>query len=169
MNSDPDHEAGDTPADPPNIRTQRSLPIALLRAREAVMGPMRAILADSGLNEQKWRVLRVLREQGPMELTPLAEEACLLLPSLTRMVPPMEADGLVSRQTPPEDRRKVVLAITPKGDELVRSHLAEVQAVIDEIEARFGHARLELLLDLLDEVRHMRLGSGGKGGGKGGR
>ena len=63
-------------------RTRRSLPIALLRARETVMGPIREMLATSGVNEQKWRVLRVLQEQGPMDLTPLAEEASLLLPSL---------------------------------------------------------------------------------------
>ncbi len=165
MNTDPDHKGDGAPDDPPHIRTQRSLPMALIRAREAVMGPMRAILAGSGLNEQKWRVLRVLREMGPMELTPLAEEACLLLPSLTRMVPPMEVEGLVSRTTPPEDRRKVVLAITPKGDALVARHMAEAQAVFDEIEARFGHERLDLLLDLLEEMRHMRLGAGEEGRG----
>ena len=128
------------------------------------MGPMRAILADSGLNEQKWRVLRVLLEKGPMELTPLAHEACLLLPSLTRMVPPMEAEGLVTRTTPPEDRRKVLLAITAKGEAQVRSHLAEVRAVIDEIEAHLGHERLEMLLDLLEEMRELQLSPGTKGG-----
>jgi len=162
MNSDSDDKDKGAAGDPAILRTQRSLPIALLRAREAVMGPMRAILAGSTLNEQKWRVLRVLLERGPMELTPLAEEACLLLPSLTRMVPPMEAEGLVSRTTPAEDRRKVLLAITDKGEAIVRGHLPEVKAVFDEVEAHFGHERLELLLDLLDEMRHVPLGTGEK-------
>ena len=137
------------------------------------MGPMRSILIDSGLNEQKWRVLRVLLEQGPMELTPLAEEACLLLPSLTRMVPPMEADGLVTRTTPPEDRRKVLLEITGKGVATVQSHLPEVHAVYAELERRFGHEKLEQLLDLLEDIRKVELGKdvpkrGEDGGGDGG-
>ena len=36
------------------------LPIALMRAREQVMAPIRNMLADSGITEQQWRVLRVL-------------------------------------------------------------------------------------------------------------
>lgn len=143
------------PADPPLRQTRRSLPIALLRAREAVMGPIREMLATSGVNEQKWRVLRVLQESGPMELTHLAGEACLLLPSLTRMVRPMEDEGLVSRSTPPEDRRKVVVAITEGGEALVRAHAAESRALIEDIERRFGRERMEALLDLLEDLRRL--------------
>ena len=47
--------------------TDRSLPIALLRAREKVMEPVREILAHSNISEQKWRVLRVVDEAGPVE------------------------------------------------------------------------------------------------------
>jgi homoprotocatechuate degradation regulator HpaR len=139
-------------------QTRRSLPIALLRAREVVMGPIREMLATSGINEQKWRVLRVLQESGPLELTVLATEASLLLPSLTRMVRPMEDEGLVTRSTPAEDRRKVVLAIAPAGEALVLAHSAESRAIFDRIEQRFGAQRLDLLLDLLDDLRHLDFG-----------
>jgi homoprotocatechuate degradation regulator HpaR len=155
------------PHDAPRRQTRRSLPIALLRAREAVMGPIREMLASSGVNEQKWRVLRVLQESGPMELTVLAGEAVLLLPSLTRMVRPMEKEGLVSRTTPPEDRRKVVLAITPAGKALVRAHAAESQAIFETIEARFGHDRLEALLDLLEALRQLDISQGRSASGEG--
>ena len=43
--------------------TDRSLPIALLRARERVMGPIRALLSGADLTEQQWRVLRVVQEE----------------------------------------------------------------------------------------------------------
>jgi DNA-binding MarR family transcriptional regulator len=61
------------------------------------------------VNEQKWRVLRVLAGTGAAELSQVAAEACLLLSSLTRMVGPMEEEGLITRMTPPEDRRKTVV------------------------------------------------------------
>ncbi|MEZ5753557.1 MAG: homoprotocatechuate degradation operon regulator HpaR [Paracoccaceae bacterium] len=141
----------DTPS--PLRWTRRSLPIALLRAREVVMGPIREMLALSGVNEQKWRVLRVLQEQGPMELSPLAQEACLLLPSLTRMIPPMEAEGLVSRHTPPEDRRRTIVKITEVGVALIHRHSAESAAIFARIEADFGSERLEQLLDLLEQLQ----------------
>ncbi len=138
-------------------RTRRSLPIALLRSRETVMGPIRDMLAQSGVNEQKWRVLRVLQESGPMELSAVAQAACLLLPSLTRMVRPLEEEGLIRREVPPEDRRKVVIAVTPAGEALIHAHSAESAAIFAAIEAQFGHEKLELLLDLLEELQRLDL------------
>lgn len=141
-------------------QTRRSLPIALLRARETVMGPLRDMLATSGVNEQKWRVLRVLHERGPLELSQVAAEAVLLLSSLTRMVGPMVEEGLISRMTPPEDRRKTVVAITPAGLALVNAHAGQSAAILGRIEAGFGRDRLEQLLDLLEDLQKLDLRSG---------
>lgn len=144
----------------PLRQTRRSLPIALLRARETVMGPIREMLASSGVNEQKWRVLRVLQENGPLELSQVAAEACLLLSSLTRMIRPMEEEKLILRSTPPEDRRKTVIAITPAGEALVRAHALESQAIFARIEQDFGAEKLEQLLDLLQDLQRLDLRQG---------
>jgi homoprotocatechuate degradation regulator HpaR len=146
---------------PPSFRqTGRSLPIALLRARETVMGPVRDMLATSGVNEQKWRVLRVLQERGPLELSQVAAEACLLLSSLTRMVGPMVEEGLISRKTPPEDRRKSIVAITSAGLALINAHAGQSAAILGRIDAEFGHAKLEQLLDLLEDLQKLDLRNG---------
>jgi homoprotocatechuate degradation regulator HpaR len=137
--------------------TRRSLPIALLRARETVMAPIRDMLAASGVNEQKWRVLRVLQERGPLELSQLGAEACLLLSSLTRMIGPMVDEGLITRSTPPEDRRKTVVAMAPAGLALVQAHAPESAALHRRIEDSFGSERLEQLLDLLEELKALDL------------
>jgi homoprotocatechuate degradation regulator HpaR len=140
----------------PDLRpTSRSLPIALLRSRETVMGPIRDMLAQSGVNEQKWRVLRVLQEQGPMELSQLSVAACLMTSSLTRMIKPMENEGLITRTTPPEDRRKSVISIAPAGLELVHAHAEESRAILAAIERKFGTERLETLLNLLEELQEI--------------
>mgnify|MGYP003458860592 FL=1 len=138
-------------------QTSRSLPIALLRARETVMGPIRDMLARSGVSEQKWRVLRVLQESGPQELSQVAVEACLMLSSLTRMVRPMASEGLITRSTPPEDRRKSVISITAAGSALVQAHADESRAILSRIEHEFGTDRLEMLLDLLGELHLLDL------------
>ncbi len=143
--------------DPPLRRTERSLPIALLRARETVMGPIRDMLATSGVNEQKWRVLRVVQERGPLELTHVAREACLLLPSLTRIVRAMEDEGLILRTTPQEDRRKTVVAITNSGRALIRAHAGASQAIFDQLAQDFGPENLETLLDLLEKLQTVDL------------
>lgn len=143
---------------PPLRRTKRSLPIALLRARESVMGPIRDMLASSGVNEQKWRVIRVLQERGPSELTQLAGEACLLLPSLTRIARAMEEDGLITRTTPSDDRRKTIATITPAGEALIRTHSAQSAGIFARIEREFGAARLESLLDMLEDLQNLPRG-----------
>jgi homoprotocatechuate degradation regulator HpaR len=141
----------------PLRRTRRSLPIALLRARETVMGPIREMLSQSDINEQKWRVLRVLDERGPCELTQVAKDACLLLPSLTRIIRAMEEEGLATRAIDPEDRRKTIASITDAGRALIVAHLAESNAIFARLERDFGHEKLEELLDLLDELQALDL------------
>ena len=49
--------------------TARALPIALLRAREAVMWRFRPLVAAASLTDPQWRVLRVLNEFGPLDPT----------------------------------------------------------------------------------------------------
>jgi homoprotocatechuate degradation regulator HpaR len=146
----------DTPPQPLR-RTRRSLPIALLRARETVMGPIREMLSQSDINEQKWRVLRVLDERGPSELTQVAKDACLLLPSLTRIIRAMEDEGLATRATDADDRRKSIATITPAGQAVIKAHMAESNAIFARLERDFGRDKLETLLDLLDELQELDL------------
>ena len=133
-------------------QTNRSLPIALLRAREAVMAPIRVMLSESGISEQKWRVIRVLEEVGPLEQTALAKEACLLLPSLTRMLQSMEEEGLLTRAPDVSDRRKSIVRITGAGRSVLLDHSDSSAAIAAELEARYGAEKLETLLDMLDEL-----------------
>ncbi len=132
--------------------TSRSLPIALLRARERVMVPIRKMLKASNISEQQWRVLRVVDESGTIEQTVIAKAACLQLPSLTRILRTMEADELISRKNDEADRRQTLVTITPKGVQLIANHREGNAAILQELEAEFGRKKLNALLDLLEEL-----------------
>ena len=80
------------------------------------MGPIRALLSGAGLTEQQWRVLRVVQESGPIDPTQIADKACLLLPSLTRILQKLEEKQLISRERDKEDRRRQVVRIAPAGE-----------------------------------------------------
>ncbi|MFA3919486.1 homoprotocatechuate degradation operon regulator HpaR [Ruegeria hyattellae] len=133
-------------------RTSRSLPIALLRAREQVMGPVRAMLADVGITEQQWRVLRVLNEDGPQDPTRIAAQACLLLPSLTRILQNLEGKGLIERETDPSDRRRQIVGVTRDGEKIISDNLDKSIALLEATRARLGTEKYEALLDLLNEL-----------------
>src|SRR6201982_2692041 len=76
----------------------RSLPMSLLRAREAVMRQFRPSLRNHGLTEQQWRILRALTSVDEIEVTELAHVAFLLGPSLSRILRDLEARPLIERK-----------------------------------------------------------------------
>lgn len=138
-------------------RTARSLPIALLRAREKIMAPVREMLAQSGVSEQKWRILRVLEEAGPLDQSLLAQNACLQLPSLTRILRAMEDQGLVARETDAADRRRSIVSITDAGRQLIADNTPASIALFTRIEEAYGSERMKQLLDLLAELHETDL------------
>ncbi|WP_171123943.1 MULTISPECIES: homoprotocatechuate degradation operon regulator HpaR [unclassified Ruegeria] len=135
--------------------TSRSLPIALLRARERVMGPIRKMLSDAGVTEQQWRVLRVLQEEGPQEPTRIAERACLLLPSLTRILQKLEAKGLIRRRVNPGDKRRQIVEVTAQGERIIQDNIEVMIRLAEEIKDQLGQKRHEALLDLLNELHDL--------------
>ncbi|PWK76749.1 homoprotocatechuate degradation operon regulator HpaR [Aminobacter sp. AP02] len=132
--------------------TRRSLPMSLLRAREVVMAQFRPILAQHGVSEQQWRVIRVLGEQSPLDATELAERASILAPSLTRIIKALEERKLITRGKVEGDGRRVMLSIAPKGQVLISKVSPESSAIYDEVQRRIGPERYEQLLDLLETL-----------------
>lgn len=149
--------------------TARSLPIVLMRARERVMAPIREMLAESGITEQQWRVLRVLSEYGPQDASRLAERACLLLPSLTRIARSMVDKGYISRTAHAGDRRRQTLAITPAGQQIIDDHLPAALEIAALFESTLGAEKHERLLDLLQELDRLPTASGQTPDGEGNR
>lgn len=132
--------------------TARSLPIVLMRAREAVMAPIREMLTESGITEQQWRILRVLSESGPQDASRLAERACILLPSMTRISRSMIERGLITRESDREDRRRYTVSITPAGQKILDDNLPRAAEIAAGYRAKLGDERFETLLDLLQEL-----------------
>lgn len=148
-------ENTDSPGGQALPSTRRSIPIALIRAREKVMMPIREMLADSGITEQQWRILRVLDEYGPQDASTLAERACLLLPSQTRIVQTLLEKGLVTRQADEKDRRKQTVAITAAGRAIIEDKLEDAKAIAARIEAVIGREKLTQLLDILEDFQKL--------------
>lgn len=129
--------------------TSRSLPISLIRAREGVMAPIREMLAETGITEQQWRVLRVLAEHGATDASTLADRASLLFPSLTRIATSMRAKGLLTQARDEKDRRRQMIAITAEGQKIIDDNSDQAAEIVVGFKARLGDEQYEQLLDLL--------------------
>lgn len=129
--------------------TSRSLPIALIRAREGVMAPIRDMLAESGITEQQWRVLRVLAEFGCMDTKTLADRCSLLFPSLTRIVATLRSKGLVTQTRDDKDRRRQFIEITTDGQRIIDERSPQAAQIVAGFKQILGEDDYERLLDLL--------------------
>src|SRR5579862_7263410 len=107
----------------------RSLPMSLLRAREAVMRHFRPSLRDHGLTEQQWRILRALASVDSIEVTELARVAFLLGPSLSRILRDLEARHLIERQVAKADLRRGMVSISAKGVRLMEAVAPTSEAI----------------------------------------
>jgi DNA-binding MarR family transcriptional regulator len=116
----------------------RSLPMSLLRAREAVMRQFRPSLRNHGLTEQQWRILRALAGIDAIEVTELARTAFLLGPSLSRILRDLEARQLIERRTDPADQRRSVVSIS----------------IYAAITKRYGARKLAELQEMLAALEH---------------
>lgn len=130
----------------------RSLPMSLLRAREAVMRHFRVSLRAHGLTEQQWRILRALTSFDDIEVTELARVAYLLGPSLSRILRDLEERRLIERRTLKEDLRRSVVSITPKGLRLIEAVAPSSEAIYAEITRRYGAGKLAELHALLQAL-----------------
>jgi homoprotocatechuate degradation regulator HpaR len=127
----------------------RSLPMSLLRAREAVMRQFRPALREHGLTEQQWRILRALASIDAIEVTELARVAFLLGPSLSRILRDLEARHLIERRIAKADLRRGVVSISAKGLKLIEAVAPSSEAIYAAMTKRYGARKLAELQDML--------------------
>lgn len=129
--------------------------LGLARTADAVLRPLAEVLKAQGLSPAQYNVLRILRGAGDAGLPTLAirdrmvEEAA----GITRLLDKLESAGYVVRERSTPDRRQVLCHITPKGESLITS----LDAPMDAANQRAGsnlddHERREIV-ELLGAIR----------------
>ncbi|MEO8114158.1 MAG: MarR family transcriptional regulator [Phenylobacterium sp.] len=137
---------------PPAPAFANTLPILLLRAREALLEPTRSVLRRHGLTEQQYRVLRTLSTVEEMETTQLARAVCLRPPSVSRILRDLERTGRVARRGGSADQRVILVSLEPAGRELIAQVLPAAAAIGARVGELYGRERLERLRALLLEL-----------------
>ena len=130
----------------------QSLPMTLLKAREAVMRKFMPALREHDLSAQQWRVLRALNEATSRDASEIADQCAVLMPSLSRILRNLENRKLIRRKNCPDDQRRSVISITAKGRALVDRIAPISEERYDEIARRFGKKNLSDLYDTLGEL-----------------
>ncbi len=131
---------------------ERSLTIALLRARESVMARFRPLLHRNGLTEQQWRVIRVLAERGSCDASELAAASCILPASLSRILRALQDAGILLFTPSEADSRRLVVTLTATGRRHFQEMGIESEGIYRQIEQDVGSAELARILLGVDQL-----------------
>ncbi|AOY86824.1 homoprotocatechuate degradation operon regulator, HpaR [Marinobacter salinus] len=129
-----------------------SLPLRLLKAREAAMAFFRPLLQEIPLTEQQWRVIRALNEFEELESKQLAELCCILSPSLTGIINRLEQQGYIKRRKSSEDQRRILISLTDKSKEMFARMSPLLEARYLEMTERFSPEDMKKLEELLNKL-----------------
>ena len=86
-----------------------------------------------GLTAPEWRTMAVLGHSGAMSANAVIERTTMDKVRVSRAVAKLLKAGYITRDSDPDDRRRAILALTPRGMEIYREVVPLVQEVESEI------------------------------------
>jgi MarR family 2-MHQ and catechol resistance regulon transcriptional repressor len=127
--------------------------LVMMRAMRALTRYATAGIEETGLGLSDFGVLEILLHKGPLPVNTIGPMVDLTPGSISIAVDRLVAKGLVSRVESAEDRRVRIVALTPRGKDLIvsafRKHSGQMKRVFSELSP-------EELLDL--EVKLKKVG-----------
>lgn len=133
-------------------RYEESIGAALIKAKDAVIAPMRHKLRCHGITEPQWRVMRVLYDRGTENGAGLAGICNLHQPSVSRILRQLVSREYVLRNADPRDQRHTTVALSACGQEIVNSCSLEMAQILQSYADQFGAIRLERLVTELEAL-----------------
>jgi DNA-binding MarR family transcriptional regulator len=149
--------SGETPSHAELDQEAEEVTLAVMAASRLLVAISARALAstDDSLTLPQLRALVVLDTCGPVKLAALAATLGVNPSTALRMVERLESVGLIDRKTNPDNRREVILRLTPTGQDLVERVLAhrrtEIRTLVQRLPAE-ARAALVPALNALTET-----------------
>jgi MarR family 2-MHQ and catechol resistance regulon transcriptional repressor len=113
--------------------------LVMMKAMRALTRYAAAGIEETGLGFSDFAVLEVLLHIGPLPVNTIGPIVNLTPGSISIAVDRLVAKGLVSRVESAEDRRVRIVALTPRGKDLIvaafRQHSGQMKRVFSELSA----------------------------------
>lgn len=126
---------------------------SLIHAQQVVTSAIERALRPLGLSFARYEILMLLSfsRNGALPITKMGERLLVHPTGITKLVDKLEDDDLVRREPNPDDRRSILVHITPSGRRLGK----KASKVVADV--RFGadlpDEELEQLITLLGRLR----------------
>ena len=111
--------------------------LVMMKAMRALTKYAAADIEETGLGLTDFGVLEVLLHKGPLPVNTIGPTVDLTPGSISIAVDRLFAKGLVSRVESAEDRRVRIVALTPRGEDLIvaafRKHSGQMKRLFSEL------------------------------------
>ena len=111
--------------------------LVMMKAMRALTRYAAAGIEETGLGLSDFGVLEILLHKGPLPVNTIGPIVDLTPGSISIAVDRLFAKGLVSRVEGSEDRRVRIVALTPRGKDLIvsafRTHSGQMKRVFSEL------------------------------------
>jgi len=146
--------------------------LVMMKAMRALTRYATAGIEETGLGLSDFGVLELLLNKGPLPVNTIGPIVDLTPGSISTAVDRLFAKGLVTRVESTEDRRVRIVALTPRGKDLIisafRKHSGQMKRVFSELSAEELHC-LEVALKKVGKRASALNRSGGIRDGSSGR
>lgn len=142
-----------SPSRPAEACARRILEV-VPRIMRTIRQEMRAATGDQ-LSVPQFRTLALLGRRRGVPLSAVSDHLGVADATASTLIDRLVRRGLVTRQTHPEERRRVALDLTPQGQELLEGARARARSFLAQRLAPLGSERLERLtedLGLLESI-----------------
>src|SRR5690349_22458081 len=114
--------------------------LVMMKAMRALTRYAAAGIEETGLGLSDFAVLELLLHRGPLPVNTIGPMVDLTPGSISIAVDRLVAKGLVSRVESAEDRRVRIVALTPRGKDLIvsafRKHSGQIKRVFSELSSQ---------------------------------
>lgn len=127
--------------------------MSLVHTADAFVAMLDGALRPMRLSRSARQALAVLDGAGgPLSPTTIAERLIVTTASITSLLDTLEGRGLVERRPDPQDRRRLLVTITPEGRTIVDRFLPQVVALQTAVMANLSEPERQQLRDLVAKV-----------------
>jgi len=124
----------------------------LARSSKLVSEQFHATVKAAGVSVNYWRIHASLSDGDGLTLKQLNERVLFNQPTLSKLVSRMEAEGLLSRQKGAQDKRAILVFISPQGRVLVDDLLGKAKWHEEQVLASYSSEQQKLLKNMLRQL-----------------
>jgi DNA-binding MarR family transcriptional regulator len=146
--------AGTVPADP---AAAADLTDSIIADYRAFMGQMKCAMSDRlvrlGISMAQLNIMYTLERNGEMPMSRLADVLNVSLSNATGLIDRMEERGFIERTRVPEDRRIVLVRVTPAGNQVIEENDALSDELLRTVLRRLDADQLPVVARVMTEFR----------------